>query len=243
MLSEESTKEEVADYFQKQFKISEEAKNNIIKEDISGDVLLNIQGDEFKSFGIKVGPLKKIQKFLGENKDKFKEKEIKEVITAISKPEEVKSFFDRCLNFKENLNELDGKGLIELDEAGMKKLGLNLGQIKRLVKYIEYFKTIKIEEPPKEEEQNFKITRKSTEKDIAKFLEKRLSFSQTSIDALGLDGESLFLLEEKEIDDFDEITPEEKESLKKFLSEEKGKNEENKEPEPIITITNKSSED
>ena len=246
MLSEESTKEEVADYFQKQFKISEEAKNSLIKEDISGDVLLNIQDNEFKSFGIKIGPLKKIQKFLGENKDKFKEKEIKEVITAVSKPEEVKSFFDRCLNFKENLNELDGKGLIELDEAGMKKLGLNLGQIKRLVKYIEYFKTIKIEEPPKEEEQNFKITRKSTEKDIAKFLEKRLSFSQTSIDALALDGESLFLLEEKEIDDFEEITPEEKESLKKFLSEEKGKNEEKeekKEAEPIITITNKSSEE
>ena len=40
ILSEESTKEDVANYFLNNFKISKEAKDNLIKEDISGEVLL-----------------------------------------------------------------------------------------------------------------------------------------------------------------------------------------------------------
>ena len=92
-LSEYSTKEEVADFFVKKFKISEEIKNNFIKEDISGDVLYDILYSEFKSLGLKVGPLKKIQKFLRENKNNFNEKEIKEVITSNTKSKEVKNFF------------------------------------------------------------------------------------------------------------------------------------------------------
>ena len=170
-ISEESTKEEIANYFMKNYKITEENKNNMIKEDISGDILLDITDNDLKSFGIKLGPLKKIRKFLDENKNKFKDKEIREVITIISKPEEVKIFFDKCLNFKKELNNLDGKGLIELDEEAMKKLGLNLGQRKKLIKYIEYFKTIKVEIPPpkEEEEEEIIITKKSSEEEVANF--------------------------------------------------------------------------
>ena len=51
-ISSSSTKEEVADYFQKEFKISEEVKNKLIEEDISGDILLDISIQEYKSFGI-----------------------------------------------------------------------------------------------------------------------------------------------------------------------------------------------
>ena len=140
-LSDESTKEEVAEYFLKKYGITEEAKNNVIKEDISGDILLKLEDADYKYLKIKIGQYKKIQKYL--DKDKFKEKEIKEVITAKSNSDEVKNFFERCLNFKGNLNGLDGKGLIELDEEKMKKLGLNLGQRKKLPKYIEYFKTLR----------------------------------------------------------------------------------------------------
>ena len=237
-LSEESTKEEVGYYFWKKFKITEENKNKMINEDISGDVLLDITDNDFKSFGIKVGPLKKARKYLDENKNNFKDKEIKEVITAISNPEEVKNFFVRCLNFNGELNNLNGQQLIELDEEAMKQLGLNLGQRKKLIKYIEYFKTIKSEISPTEEEE-IKITKKSSEEEVAKFLKMRLKFSQESIESLGLDGESLHLLEETEIDGFTDLTQEERDNLKRYLSGSKN------EEEPITTtnikITDKST--
>ena len=48
-ISSNSKKEEIANYFQKNFKISDEAKNNLIKEEITGDILLDISDNEFKS--------------------------------------------------------------------------------------------------------------------------------------------------------------------------------------------------
>ena len=47
------------------------------------------------------------------------------------------------------MNNLDGKSLLELSDEAIKNLGLNLGQRKKLIKYISYFKTLKVE-PPKE---------------------------------------------------------------------------------------------
>ena len=35
---------------------------------------------------------------------------------------------------------MDGKGLIELKEEEIKNFGLNLGQRKKIIKYINYFK-------------------------------------------------------------------------------------------------------
>ena len=238
-LSDESTKEEVAEYFVKKYGITEEAKNNVIKEDISGDILLKLKDVDYKYLKIKIGQYKKIQKHL--DKDKFKEKEIKEVITAKSNSDVVKNFFERCLNFKGNLNGLDGKGLIELDEEKMKKLGLNLGQRKKLPKYIEYFKTLKIEEPKEDEE--IIISQKSSEEEVAKFLEKKLKFSKDSIDALALDGEVLYSLKEDEIDELTELTEEEKENLKKYLKAEEERENLNKEQIKEIKINNKSSND
>ena len=224
-LSEESTKEEIADHFMS-FKITEENKNTLLREDISGDVIFDV---DFKALGIKTGPLMKIKNFLKENKDKFKEKKITETITAISKPEEVKQFFEKCLNFTKDLNNLDGKGLIELNEEKMKEMGLSLGQTKRLIKYINYFKTLKVPEPePKEE---IIITKKSSEDEVAKFLKMRLKFSQESIDSLQLDGESLLMLGETDINET-ELTEEEKTNLKKYLFESK---------KETNIITNKSS--
>ena len=239
-LSEYSTKEEVADFFVKKFKISEEIKNNFIKEDISGDVLYDILYSEFKSLGLKVGPLKKIQKFLRENKNNFKEKEIKEVITSNTKSKEVKNFFEKCINFKNKLENLDGKGLLELNEEEMKKLGLNLGQRKKLVKYIEYFKTIP-PPPPDSPNEEIIITEKSTEEEVSKFLKIRLKFSQDSIYKLGLDGESLFMLEGSEIDKFGELTLDEKYNLKRFLFETKNDKTLEQKPGPELIITEKSS--
>ena len=240
MISEESSAEEVADYLSKNKKISDDVKKNFIKEGITGDILFDLSDNEFKLLGLKLGPIKKLRKFLDDNKDKFKEKEYKENITIISKPEEVKQFFDKCLNFKENLDNLDGKKLLELNDEGMVKLGLNLGQRKRSLKYIEYFKTLKVE-IPQEEEEPILVTKKSNEEEVANFLKLKLKFSQDSIDALGLDGESLFMLEETDIQELTELKEEEKNNLIKFLNDSKLDNK--KENESELVITNKSTDE
>ena len=219
-LSESSTKEEVGEYFFRLIQ-KEDVKNILINEYISGDVLISLSLDEIKSLGIKFGPARRIFKFIEENRDKFKEKEINEKLYANSNQEEVKEFFEKCLDFKGELNSLDGKGLLELNNEGMKALGLKFGQIKKLIKYINYFKTLK---PPVIEE--ISISRSSSEEEVTKFLKMRLKFSQESIDKLGgIDGETFYDLKENEIDNLNEISQEEKESLKNFLKEEKTKSE------------------
>ena len=219
-LSESSTKEEVGEYFFRLIQ-KEDVKNILINEYISGDVLISLSLEEIKSLGIKFGPARRIFKFIEENRDKFKEKEINEKLYANSNQEEVKEFFEKCLDFKGELNSLDGKGLLELNNEGMKALGLKFGQIKKLIKYINYFKTLK---PPVTEE--ISISRSSSEEEVTKFLKMRLKFSQESIDKLGgIDGETFYDLKEDEIDGINEISKEEKETLKNFLKEEKTKSE------------------
>ena len=219
-LSESSTKEEVGEYFFRLIQ-KEDVKNILINEYISGDVLISLSLDEIKSLGIKFGPARRIFKFIEENRDKFKEKEINEKLYTNSNQEEVKEFFEKCLDFKGELNSLDGKGLLELNNEGMKALGLKFGQIKKLIKYINYFITLK---PPVIEE--ISISRSSSEEEVTKFLKMRLKFSQESIDKLGgIDGGTFYDLKEDEIDNLNEISQEEKESLKNFLKEEKTKSE------------------
>ena len=76
MLSEESTKEEIAKYLHKNCKIDENTITILINEDISGDIIFDIQDAEFKSIGIKIGPLKRIKNALEPIKNKIKKKRI-----------------------------------------------------------------------------------------------------------------------------------------------------------------------
>ena len=222
-ISELSSKEEVANYLATHCKLRDEAKNILLDEFITGDILPILTSEDIDGLGIKLGPRKKIMKEISTIKDQFKEKEITEQITIKSKPEEVKDFFEKSLEFTGELNSLDGKGLLELDEEGMKALGLKFGQRKRLIRYIEYFKTLK---PPPDEEEYISISRQSSEDEVSKFLKIRLKFSQDSIDNIQLDGESLFDLNEEEIDKIKDITTEEKENLKSFIRGELDKKEE-----------------
>ena len=233
LITVNSSKEEVADYFVKKFRIKEDAKNNFIKEEISGDILYDLDDKDFKKLGIGLGPLKKVQTFLKENKEKFGEKEITEKITIISKPEEVSDFFKNCLNFSGDLNNLDGKGLIELDDEGIKNLGLNMGQSKKIVKYIKYFKTLKVEIPEKKE---ILLRKESSSEQVAEFFEKELKLSTKAIKALDLDGETLFSLKESDIEEQEDLTEEEKEKLKNYLKENinLGQNEEKKKEDKNI---------
>ena len=125
----------------------------------------------------------------------------------------INKFFDKYLNIKENINKLDGKALFELSEEGMKELGLNLGQRRKLEKYIIYFKT-KNEDMSKKNKMILDIN--SSEEEVAKYLKEILNFCEESIEELGLVGETLFNLEEEDIEEFD-IKEEEKEKLKEYL--------------------------
>ena len=158
-ISSSSTKEEIASFFTSKFKIAENIKENLLKEDISGDLLLNLSDDEFKKLGFKVGPLKKVKKFLKDNQSLFPEIKIDEKIGKPSTAEDVKTFFEKYIGYQGDVN-MDGEQLLALKEDDMVKLGLNLGQRKKLEKYLKYFNSIKTtekqeinqgEEKPKED--------------------------------------------------------------------------------------------
>ena len=221
-LSESSTKEEVAEYFYTILEKKEEIKNLILSEYLTGDILPLSTKDELKAIGFKIGPAIRITKEVSKNIDKFKEIKIDIELYPNSSSEEVKNFFEKKIDFKGELNSLDGSKLLELNEETMKTMGLKYGQRKRLIKYIEYFKTLK---PPEEE---ISISRKSSSEEVSKFLKLSLKFSQNIIYDLGLDGESLFDLEDHEIDDITDITPEQKENLKAFIKKQSSKIEEGK---------------
>ena len=224
-LSETSSREKVASYLCFIFELDKEIQNSLINEYISGDILSLLSDEDFREFGIKLGKRKKIMKFIEDNKSKFKEKEITEKINTNSTKEEVKSFFEKCLEYKGELNALNGKGLFELTEERMKSLGLKLGQRKRLIKYIIYFKEL---ETSLNEEELY-ITRKSRREEVSKFLKMKINFSEESINNISLDGKSLLDLKEDEINNLEEISLEERKNLKKFLKREHDKREEKKE--------------
>ena len=246
-LSIDSTKEEVSEYFVKNFKFPESATEILIKEDISGSVLPQLSQLKQKEFleifsakeKVSGVSYQRIKNYLRNNEDKFKEKEIKEVILAHSDSNEVKNFFDKYLNFQKELNGLNGKSLIELDEPKMIQLGLNLGQRLKLKKYIEHFKSLNDNLNKKD---NIKITKNSTEQDVAEFLKIKLKFSQDSIDLLGFDAETFLDLKIEDIDSYDTLKEEERKNLKKYLSGELNFEEEKYKSEPDIIITNESNE-
>ena len=100
MLSEESTKEEVAEYLLKNCKLDEKTKTVLINEDISGDIILDIQDAEFKSIGIKIGTLKKIKKALEPVKDKIKKKNLKIIFQKFQNQKKLKAFLKDVLILK-----------------------------------------------------------------------------------------------------------------------------------------------
>ena len=141
-ISLKSTCEEVANFFVKKFKIDTKLKDCLIKEGISGDVLLDLV--KYKNyFGFKPATWNQIKKFLERNKDLFKSKIVYENI-SIKDEKEIKIFFENYIGFKGNINDINNeKSILELKEEDMKNLGLNLGQRIRLLKFI-IDKTFKI---------------------------------------------------------------------------------------------------
>ena len=234
MITAQSSKEDVGLYLVKTLNLREEIKDIIIKEDISGDILFELTDEDYKLIGIKPVPMRKIKGLLEKIKDKFGEKNYTEVISIYSDSNEVSEFFKKSLNFNGDLNNLDGKGLLELTDETIKNLGLNLGQRKKLVKYISYFKTLKIE-PPKE----LTISKESSPEEVVNYLKKKLKFSDEGIKSIKEDlevegGDSLAFLEDSDIDNCN-LTEEEKLNLKNLVNDLKKENEEVVEEDIIIT--------
>ena len=233
-LCNESTEEEVVKFFVDNASISEEIQNKIKTENITGEILPLLSKDEFtKQIGLKFGERKKWETYFKNNPDKFKEKEITEKILPNSTQEEVKTFLEKCLDFKDPVNNIDGKQLLELNEEEMEKMGLTLGKRKKLTKYITYFKTLIPKERTEDLDVNLLITRKSSRDDVANFLKTRLKLSQDSINEIKLDGETLYDMEEDEVEEL-RVSTEEKEQLKSFLKRLKSSE------EPQKTITKES---
>ena len=231
-ISVESTCEEVADFFLKSGKINEEEKNILIKEEISGDILLYIEN--FKALGIRSIPAKKLKEYINYYKDKFTPKDTSENI-SIKNEQEIKNFFEKYIRFKGDLNGIKNENeLKQLKEEDMEKMGLNLGQRIKLLRYIYNLNYIK--------EQNIiiTITENSTYNEITDYLKNQLNISEESINKIGFDTESLFKLTFEEVNDFlkdGDILLKESEKLKLFIKkrdELEKKKEESKENFNII---------
>ena len=193
--------EEVADYFVENFKCKEETRELIIKEDISGDVLPYLQNEDFQSLKLNTARSKRIKEYLKDNKNNFEEKEIKEKITMDSSEEKVKLFLERYINFKSSNNDinLNGKSLLELDEEQMKSKGMNIGQRRKLEKYIKDFKALKIVQPKIEYKL---ITEASNEEEVADYLRFELKLSEKSLEELeSTNGKLLFSFKESKINE------------------------------------------
>ena len=225
-LSEESTCEEVAVYICNELNLKDEIKNILINEYITGDVLPLLTQEDLSSFGLKLGPRKKISLFIKENKTKFKERKLPFILDINSSTKQIKDYLKSYIDFQGEINDLDVKELFEMTEEKMKILGFKFGQRKRLIKYINYFKTLNTKY---EKDEEILITKNSSTEEVAKFFKLKLHFSQDIIDELELDGELLFSLQDEEIDDLDILTLEQKQKLKKLIKEKFTKIEEEKE--------------
>ena len=161
-ITSSSTPEEVAKCFAEKLKISQEVQENIIKQEISGDILLSLEDADFKLLGLKLGPMKKIKKYLSDNPNDFPEIKIEVKIDVNSTKDDVKDFLDKYIGINEDL-DLNGKELLELTNKDIKSIGLNLGKQKKLEKYLKYFNSIKSENKEEKKEE-----KKEKKKEIEK---------------------------------------------------------------------------
>ena len=157
---------------------------------------------------------------------KFREKKITITLDINSSNKQIKDFLETYINFKEEIVDLDGKKFFVLTEETMENLGFKFGQRKRLIKYINYFKSLNQKQNNNKE---ILISKKSSEEEVSKFLKLKFHFSQKIINELKLNAERLFKLQVNDIDKFEMLTLEQRQKLKQFIKENSTKFEEEKE--------------
>ena len=170
-ITSSSSSEEVSKFFTKKYNITKEVQENIIKQEISGDILLSLEDADFKSLGLKLGPMKKIKKYLSDNPNDFPEIKIEVKIDVNSTKDDVKDFLDKYIGINEDL-DLNGKELLELTNKDIKSIGLNLGKQKKLEKYLKYFNSIKSENKEEKKEEKKEKKKEIEKKDEQEQVQK-----------------------------------------------------------------------
>ena len=121
---------------------------------------------------------------------------------------------------KRKLNELNIKSIEQ--EKIIKENKKEIAILHKLVDDINK-KLNEFSNNKKEEKEKLVITKNSTCK-VAKYLKYKLGFSDKTIESIDLDGESLFSLENYDVNELDELTNEEKIKLKYLINEIKKHN-------------------
>ena len=152
--------------------------------------------NDYTFLGIEPDVKAKIKNYLETKKNQFIEKPINITLNDNSNINEVKKFCQEYLSFKGKLNDdLDGKKILSLTDQEMKNIGLNLGQRKKLLKYIKHV-----------EEINYN-------NDLKKFLNEKLNFTQQKIESLKLNGDDLYAFIREEIG---KLSPNQKNKKKNY---------------------------
>ena len=226
-ITKNSTSEQIVEFFIQKYNFKKNDLISLIKEDISGDILPYLNKQDLKGIGLKLGHWIKIDKFITDNRDNLLNNQNNTITTEIrinidSDINSVKAFLEKHLNFK-NIKDnfdVDGKKLFSMNEQDMKNLGLTLGQRKKLNLYIQYVLR-------KKNNYDKVITEKSTSKEVKNFLKDKFNMPENIIEEMALDGESLTLLKEEDIDEIEEIPLYIKNEFKNYIKEIN--NEKNKE--------------
>ena len=209
-ISNKSTEKEVAGFFEFKFNIDKNISNNFIKEYITGDILPYLFLNDFKVLGLNLESIINWYKYYEDNENIFIYDKIYEEINIDSSSLDVKNFLATYLNFKNNTDILNGQKLFKLNEEGMVKMGMKLGQRKKLIRYIDYL------EGKNKKEIFIDIDKNSSLEKTKQFLLDKLKLSNKTVDKLQYDGEILFILEINDIENL-EIPDSEKEILKQFI--------------------------
>ena len=210
-ISKDSTPEEIVNHLSQILNIDEKNLNILIKENISGDILSLLESKDFKELGIETDLQKKIQEHINKNIEHFTliNEDIK--ININSNENDVKIFFEKYLNFRNDIGNINGKNLFSLTEQEMKNMGLNLGQRKKLNMIIEHIKKAEQKLPSKI------ITEKSSAEEVADILKNQFYISEENIKNMAFDGKAIFKLSAKDIDKIDYLSPEIKNEFKDYL--------------------------
>ena len=166
----QKTWEEIFDFLQKNYSISDETKNKLKDEYIDGEVLFELNDEDFNFFEFKPFTLKSIKFNIYKEKkslNKFKEQKKEELVNKL------KTF---------GIDDPD-----KLLDSNIENIELKIGQKKLLDKYK---KIINLN----------KININSNDFDILKYLKDEIGLSEESIRELdGITKDYLFKMEEDEI--------------------------------------------
>ena len=222
IINKNSTQEEVSNFLRKNSKLSQEIIDELGFDAESLISATNTFIDEIEDLNEE--EKENLKKSLKKNQEN-----LNMTINDKSTEKEVSKYLKVKLNFSNKIIDdlkLDGKMIFNLEPNYIDKLS----QLNKEEK--DKFKNILIELQKTNKHEPIKnLTKESTEEEVTEFFVKKLNFSEDKMKELGLDGQSLFLLEIKDIDDLEIITDKEKEIFKEYLIKII------KKPEPELKIT------